>query len=308
MQDANETKKKIISLIQSRGPSLPIHIAKQINYSMLFASAFLSELISEQKIRISHLRVGSSPIYFIPGQESQLEKFSEHLKSREKEAFNLLKEKKFLEDSIQHPAIRVALRSIKDYAIAFKNDNKIYWRYFKKPTSEFQTPEKIEKKETIDQKPEKEISSQTQIRTKNTNEEKIKTPEEKPLNIFEEKQKKESKPKKKTTQKTTIIRQKTQDKFFNKIKEFLAQKNMEIIGIEGFSKNDLTLKIKTSTEEKLLIAYNKKRITEIDFTNANKKASEVNLSYIICSLGEPTKKLNNFIKSIKNMSSMEKIQ
>jgi len=32
-----------------RGPSLPVHIASETGLSMLFASAFLSELLSEKK-------------------------------------------------------------------------------------------------------------------------------------------------------------------------------------------------------------------------------------------------------------------
>ena len=142
-QNTIPVKEKIISIFKRRGPSLPIHIARETELSILFASAFLSELLAEKKIKISNMRVGSSPIYFIPGQEFMLEKFSEFLKSKEKEAFLLLKEEKFLKDSKQEPAIRVALRELKDFAIPFKKDEEIYWRYFNVPESEF---EKVEEK------------------------------------------------------------------------------------------------------------------------------------------------------------------
>jgi len=110
IQNNLNLKEKILSILQKRGPSLPVHIAKEIDLSMLFASAFLSELVSEKKIKISNMKIGNSPIYFLPGQESMLEKFSQYLKSKEKEAFILLKEKKFLKDKNQDPAIRIALR------------------------------------------------------------------------------------------------------------------------------------------------------------------------------------------------------
>jgi hypothetical protein len=58
---------------------------------MLFASAFLSELLTEQKIKMTHMRVGSSPVYYIPGQEEGLEKYSTYLKSKEKEAYDFFK-------------------------------------------------------------------------------------------------------------------------------------------------------------------------------------------------------------------------
>jgi len=140
--NTTQIKEKIIEFIRQRGPSLPVYISKAIDNSILFTSAFLSELVSEKKIKISHMRVGSSPIYFLQGQEPQLEKFSDYLKSKEKDAFFLLKEKKFLQDSSQEPAIRVALRDIKDFALPFKKDNEIYWRYFTASESEMFLPAK----------------------------------------------------------------------------------------------------------------------------------------------------------------------
>src|SRR4030042_1495973 len=165
-QDAMQLKEKIISFIQLRGPSLPVHIAKETGLSILFASAFLSELFNEKRINISNLKVGSSPLYFISGQEPQLENFSKYIKSKEKEAFLLLKEKRILKDSELHPAIRVALREIRDFAIPFKKDKK----------------------------------------------------------------KKQNK--------------KMDENFFNKIKEFLEKKNIEILDIKDFRNNEAILKIK----------------------------------------------------------------
>ena len=112
MQDALKLKENIVGIIRRRGPCLPIHISSEIKINTLFASAFLSELFSEKRIKISNMKVGSSPLYFIPGQEPMLEKFANHLKSKEKDAFFLLKEKSFLKDTEQEPAIRVALRAI----------------------------------------------------------------------------------------------------------------------------------------------------------------------------------------------------
>ena len=98
VQDTSELKEKILSTFKQRGPSLPVHIAGATGLSILFASAFLSELFSEKKIKISHMKVGSSPIYFLPGQEHLLENFSQYIKGKEKETFLLLKEKKILKD------------------------------------------------------------------------------------------------------------------------------------------------------------------------------------------------------------------
>lgn len=129
MVDAIITKNRIVEIIKAKGPSLPIQLAKQLNINSLFVSAFLSELAEEKRIKISSLKMGGSPLYFVDGQESQLERFSQFLNSKEKEAFELLKNSRILRDSEQEPAIRVALRAIKDFAIAFKKDEEIFWRY-----------------------------------------------------------------------------------------------------------------------------------------------------------------------------------
>ena len=133
-------KNKIISFIKIRGPCLPVQIAREIEKSSIIASAFLSELASEKTIRISNMKVGGSPLYFLPGQEEQLEKFSQHLPEKEKQALSLLKENKVLQDEKQEPAIRVALRSIKDFAfpLALKTEETktIFWHYLTLPEEE----------------------------------------------------------------------------------------------------------------------------------------------------------------------------
>jgi len=296
-QDAMQIKERIISLLRINGPSLPVHIAKGTGLSILFASAFLSELFYEKKINISNLKVGNSPLYFLPGQEPQLERFFQYLKSKEKEAFLLLKEKRFLKDEEQHPAIRVALREIKDFAVSLKKDEEIYWRYFTIPEEDLNKKEAA--REIVIEKAE-EIPIQ-----ENKQKEKIETQEaEENLDIFNEKE--TPKEKKKVTRKRTI--KKHDEQFFNKIKEFLSNKDIEIIDIQSFNKNDLVLKIKENKEEKLLIAYNKKRIISSDLMKAYKKASEANLPYIILSLGEPAKNLKELISAIRGLSEINKIE
>ncbi len=286
-QDTSEIKGRIISVIRQRGPSLPVHIARETGLSILFASAFLSELLSEKKIKISNMKVGSSPIYYLPGQETKLEPFSQYLNSKEREAFDLLKQKKILKDTEQEPPIRVALRAIKDFAVPLKQDNEIFWRYFAVPEPEFKN-----------QKPEQK---------NNETKEKEKT-EEKNLNIFDRQEKEKPKqtkmPIKKKIKKRTS---KTNEKFFNKIKEYLLSKNIEISDIESFNKNEIILKVKKEGREETLIAFNKKRINEEDIIKAHKKSNN-HLPYSILSLGEPLKKTKEFMNALKNLQDIKKIE
>ena len=307
IQDALRVKEKIIQIIKRRGPSLPAHIAKETELSILFSSAFLSELFSERKIRISAMKVGSSPLYFLPGQEPFLENFAHHLKSKEKEAFLLIKEKKFLFDKEQIPAIRVALREIRDFAIPLKNsEGELVWRYFTVPKEEmpdFKKQEKeAEKKEQVTTK----IKEPEKIIVKSEKKENVEKKEE--LGIFEETPKKTDKKGKPEQKKKTKKESKTNDKFFDRIKEFLAEKSVEILDIESFSRNEIILKVRENNQEKFLISYNKKRLSDEDIIKANKKSLQNGLKYRILSFGEPLKKTQNLIDALKNLEKMEKIE
>ncbi len=291
-----ETKQKIINFIESHGPSLPVQIARESNTDTLFASAFLSELIAEKRIKISTMKVGTSPLYYIENQEPQLEKFAEqYLKGKEKEAFNLLKQNKILEDSKQHPPIRVALRALKDFAEAFQEEGKVYWKYYlasEKGIQEENTPKEMIEKET-----EKEIIFEEPLEEKLDIFEKPKEPQKIPQ---------VKKPKKPKQKKTTT--QKTNQKFFNKIKEFILSKNMEISDILEVEKNKLSFKIKKHEQEFLIIAFNKKRVNEEDLIKSYEKASNLGLRYIVLSKGEQTKKLHNMINASKELEEIGKFE
>ncbi|MEK6847677.1 MAG: hypothetical protein AABX50_00955 [Nanoarchaeota archaeon] len=288
VQDALQIKDRIFSFIKLRGPSLPIHVSKDLGITTLFSSAFLSELVSDKRIKISNMRVGSSPIYFLDGQESALEKFSQYLKSREKDAFQLLKEKGFLKDSDQQPAIRVALREIKDFALPLRNKEEIFWRYFLVPESEFK-PEEVKLIKAV-----------------------IKPIEEKPVIIEAKKEeiKELSTEKPKRKERKTIKKKASGkgDKFLSNIKEFLSQNSIELVDIESFGKKEIVLKVRDNEGEKILVAYDKNKISENDIINASKRASGFGLPYIVLGLGEPLKKLENLIEALKSLSSIKKVK
>ena len=300
VQDTSEIKNKIIAFLRRNGPSLPVHIAREIESNTLFTSAFLSELLSERRIKTSYMRVGNSPLYLLPGQEFMLERFAHHLRSKEKDAYALLKEKKFLDDFEQEPAIRVALREIKDFAIPLKKNERLIWKFFN--VQEADLPK--EKIGGIMPKI-REISIPMQfnagVHQFQPDLEKI---QEKSLDIFD-------KPKVKKISKTRKIRKKLPQKdngFFNKIKEFLAKKSLEIMDILSFSKNEIILKIKKNGEERLLIAYNKKKISDSDVIKAFKKASEFNLPYDIICIDGPLKKIQDLLMAAKNLGSIERLR
>ena len=129
-----EINERILAIIKEKGPILPVQASKEINETILMTSARLSELLSAKHIKISNLKVGGSPLYYSAGQEAQLQKFTDNLNGMEKKAYDLLLQNKVLKDSEQEPAIRVALRQIKDFAIPlqvnYENKTEIFWKWY----------------------------------------------------------------------------------------------------------------------------------------------------------------------------------
>lgn len=125
---------ELLKIIRTKGPVLPVQVAKEVETSILFASAMLSELVSAKILKVSSVKIGGSPLYYLPEQKSRLQEFSKHLAQKEKEAYELLKSRKVLRESEQVPPIKVALRNIKDYAwplsATVNNSKEIFWRWY----------------------------------------------------------------------------------------------------------------------------------------------------------------------------------
>jgi len=277
-KDTKEVKDRIVMILRRRGPSLPVHVAKDSNLSMLFASAFLSELIADKMIKMSYMRIGSSPIYFVPEHESLLERFSVSLKSREKDAYLLLKEKRFLKDKDQDPAIRVALRAIKDFAISFDRNNELIWRYFIVPESEF--PEiKDVPREIKQESPEKE---------------------EVPLEMVKEdiKNEIEEKPKPLVKVREKYPKSKEKSDFSMRVIKLLERKDIELLSQNNYGRKDFEGNGRINSDlgkiELLIIAKDKKKITEDDLIIAIQKGSIARKIILFIATGIIEKKAEDF--------------
>ena len=273
IQSASLTKEKILSTIRSKGPTLPIHIARAVNLSPLFASAFLSELHGEKRIKLSYMKVGSSPLYYIPGQDSMLENFADYLSSKEKDAFLLLKDKKILNDESQTPQIRVSLRSLRDFAIPIKirlsEEPKLFWKYFLLPDTEIDKhlPQNEESKKETEKKTIEEKKENEEIKEQERKKSEEKQKETK-LGELEIKQN-EKREKEEKIEETKKIKKKIKEyKFPNKIKEYLPSKGIELLEIISEKQKELIGKARINTlfgkQEFYLTAKDKKKLSEED--------------------------------------------
>lgn len=222
------------------------------------------------------MRMGSSPLYLLEGQEEKLENEVENLKSMEKEAYLKLKKEKILIDENEEPSIRVALRNIKDFAVPFEFNEKIMWKYVFTPQEELEkilnpkTEEESEKQENIQKAKEKE--------SKKRKKEKI----DKVDSIFEEK---EDKP---------------EPKFLTEVKDFLKNKKIEFLEEIKTEKKEIVAKININTIlgdiKFLLIAKNKQTITKEEINSALQQAVYNNTPCLILLRKEPNSSIKKILK------------
>ena len=310
MQKLLQTKEKILQVIRERGPEFPVRVASAIGQNNIFTAAFMSELVGEQKLKLSNMRVGSSPLYYISGQEEQLQKYVNHLNNKEKEAFNLLKQNNILEDTQVEPAIRVALRHIKDFAtpiqIIDKGRELLFWKIHT------MTNEKA--KEFIEQIINPQIKKQEKaIITEQKVEEMPKKQEiEKPIEPVQN-QKTEN-PIIKTIENPIKKAPKIKEissPFLEDIKKLLIKREYEITKEILAKKKELTAKVKLNThlgqQEFYLVAKDKKKITLEDLVSTLQRAQAEKMPALIISPGEIDKKAMEYYKEWSNLIKHQKV-
>tara|TARA_Y100000310_G_C20617932_1_gene781662 strand:- start:82 stop:960 length:879 start_codon:yes stop_codon:yes gene_type:complete len=285
MIDIEEKKRKIISFLDSNGPSLPVRIAKKIEMEPVFASAILSELLNEKRIKLSHMKIGASPLYLLPNQEKKLEEQNSNLKNIEREAYLKLKENKFIIDKDEIPAIRVALRNLKDFAKSFNFKEKIIWRYAFISEEEIinllkkENPEKIEKKRienNLEIKIPKEII---------THSKEIIPKENKMEDIFKENE--------------------FSTEFSEEVKNFLSKNKIELVEEIQADKKEIVAKISIETTlgklNFILIAKNKKTTSKDEIHSALQRANYHKMPCLYLLKKEPQKSILKFIEEYKNL-------
>ncbi len=300
LETVNLTKEKIVANIQNNGPSYPAKIARELNLNPIFAAAFLSELLSDKRLKTSSLKVGSSHLYFIPGQEEKLETFSTFLNSKEKEAFEILKQSKILDDAMQEPAIRVALRKINDFAVQINvrlddAQEKVFWKYYS--VTDDKAREHIES--SLSPTPKKYLAKPKQ-------EVKQETPEIPIANSEILLEMPENKPKK---SKAKIVKE---YEFVNKVKDYLSGKDIEILASIAEKPKEFIAKIRIDTlfgkQEYLLIGKDKKKITEDDLAIALHKANAEKLPALIVTKGALNEEAKSYLEHWKNLIKIEKMK
>ena len=322
--DPVETHKKIIGVLDEKGPSLPINIAKALEISSLFISAFLSELTNQKRIKVSSLKVGGSPLYYLKGQEKKLEDYYKYLHPRESEAFLLLREHRVLKDRDQDPATRVALRSIKDFSVGFKMDNEIYWRFVSVSKEEVDgilngnvIEEKVEEEKNIE---EEKVEESVQEKVREVVEEKVEEKIEKENPRMIEPVVKEVKIKSESDNKFNnplvmdkVIKkkEKPRSEFVQQVISFINERGLQIVEEKDYKAKEYNCVVQIKSElgiiNFLTQAKDKKRITESDFKKLLSNAQSIPLPAFMLYTGEIGNSAKDYLKEYSSVLKAKRI-
>lgn len=129
-----DSQEKILGFLHANGPALPSKVAKHLGTEILLASAMLSDLSSQGKVKISFLKIGGSPLYYLPGQEEKLYSFAAgNLNPKDLAVLTALKERKVIREATADLLTKVALRSLKDFAVPLKvtaqGQVELFWKW-----------------------------------------------------------------------------------------------------------------------------------------------------------------------------------
>lgn len=227
MAEQNDYGPKILEIIQKNGPTTPRELVKQLGQNTFVMGAILSQLSSTKKLKITHLKIGGTPAYYLNGQENRLIVLKKYLNQHEQNAFELLEQNQVLDDEKQTIQNKIALRNLKDFAKEIHADlhekKYVFWKWYM--ISDEEAVEKIKnelaklpiEKEEIQPPQYKEDQKTTEITE--IIEEEPKVPDK---NIEEETIKEETS---NTEVETTITKTETPDRPAEKTEETVKEKN-----------------------------------------------------------------------------------
>ncbi|MGB9707922.1 MAG: hypothetical protein ACPLXC_01155 [Candidatus Pacearchaeota archaeon] len=278
-------KQTIIELLRNKGPSLPSVISREVGMSLLFTSALLSEMVNDKSVKFTSLKIGGSPLYYLEGQEALLDNFAKHLQLKEKEVFDKLKEFQVVDEEFLEPAHRVAIKSIKDFAMPIKlsveGKDKIFWRFH--------------------------LMAQEDALKKIEELLKKKRKEEETKEARKEKKEKEERKEIKTVPK--VSRKKSREDFYAKIYEYLKAHGLDII--TEINEGDIVCIIHANFNfgkaKLLVVASPKKKISEADLSLAYQQGLYRKMPVLFLTKGELMKKAKSYIEMLGSYIFVKKI-
>jgi len=281
--------------LKRNGPILPVRVSKIVGTNIMMASALLSQLVTEKKIRITHESIGGSPLYYVDGQEALLQdRLGNQLNGKKKEAYNLLKDKKVLYDNSLEPSIRIALRELKDFAVpidvTLNEKLERYWRWYL--ISNDQVKELLVKKEQLEIMQEEINQARLDI------EKKPRVREQRKVEVKKVEVKEEKEEKKEVMKKVN---------FYLSVDKYFEQNNVRILHEEVVRRDkefNFIIEIPSNLGKLryFVKVRNKKKVSDGDLSLAYSQAQTKNLPLLFLTNGEMTNKAKEHLE--KNLGGV----
>jgi hypothetical protein len=315
---------KILAMARN-APLTPTMVGKAVGKDSLIASAMLSAMVEKGLLKISHVKVGSTPLYYDPAQEEHLQNYASYLNDKDRQVYVVLKDKKVLREATLDPLSRVCIKNLKDFArpleVSFNNNKEIFWKWYMLSDTEAEPiirnilagaeaqPPPAPEPPVPEPEPEPEPAPPPQPQPE---------PEPEPPAPVPEVKKPKPKPKKAKKKKVE-----TQKRIVDKIKDMIVPKALKgsdkfLETLNGyFSSNSITvikqLEQKRKSEFEFIIEINsavgplayycnakdKKRVGEADLSNAFVQGQLVKLPVLFLITGSLTKQAEKISKDFK---------
>lgn len=298
-----ENSKVAWEFVQKNGPVQPSQVSSTIKTNILFASAILSELVQNKKVKITYIKRGGSPFYYVEGQERKLTNLSQYLPGKLKEAYQLINEKLVIRDVDALPWQRVALRELKDFVVPltveFGGIQEIFWKWYLTSNEDArnliekalgQTKEEVEEIQEENEKAQADEEIIKELKVKQTV---LETEELKTDNIQENLQKEEN-----LTHTDTI----GEFNFFDTLLNYFSSNKMYIIS-QGIVRKGREFNFIVDVPSSLgALRYfvkfkNKKSISDSDLLSALEEATKNKLPVLFLSNGNLNKKAQQYLNN-----------
>lgn len=309
-----------LDFLRRNGPSLPSALAHYLGSSIMLASAVLSELTAHKLVKISKLKIGGSPIYYLDGQEPALENiFYTRLNEKDKKTYDLLKAKRVLKDNELDPLTRVSLKNLGDFAVPISvnvsGEKILFWKWFLTAESDLKSilDSYFNKKEKGELPSEKDVNNQREVQSK-LSQEAVEETVEKAKEVNKEEP--SSFIKLNNSSSSSSITDENLDKFigenppevsvnalasesdfFKSVVDFLKSKQCEIKTLKRISKREFELVVVFSSPfgsmEAYCYAWDKKKFNESDISKVFLNAYLRKLPAVLLTHGELTKRARN---------------
>jgi hypothetical protein len=292
----NEKEQKIVDMVTTGGPILPITVSKSLGVETFLAGAMLSSLVKNGHLKISQKRIGSSPLYYKSGQERKVqEMLYKELNDLEQKALERIRNLKVATDSELYPQERFLLKSMADFVtpLTVKHGDKEISIWKHNSVSEQELNEILKVKLTAPPKEEQKLP------------EKLPEPAQLPAQPESHLKLVEAPPKTKTVHR----KPKQPSEFVNRAKQYLKDIKAEIIEEKPVKRDEHFFTIELPTvlgrQNFLVKAKDKKAVSESELSQFYLECMNAKKPGILLVPSELNKKTSAFAE--KNVGKMIKV-